>query len=339
MRITKANHSKPDSFTLSSKRRIAWLNLVLLSLFLAAPILGPFLSTSQACCTADTITTQVVSIDGIEVTATIFGGKLFGVTLSPGLFCAAAVLHGTNVIDRVIGFQTEEVGGVSRFNFMPDPTGSIAGGFFVPTTGGPSAEGFFSPIPPNGIPEADAGKPVNFHLRIRLKRNATFNEIRADLAIGKLGLGKASRANDGTFTVLNNEHKVILSLGEITLAQPPAGAPTLSEWGMIIMGLLVVSTAIGFIVRHNQMTIRAGTVGGAALYNPGFRQTLFKPSLFIKVLAGMLVSVLIGLAIFSRLFGPISTTDIGGTLVSAPILAYVIHLLILAARNTEASRE
>lgn len=57
-------------------------------------------------------------------------------------------------------------------------------------------------------------------------------------------------------------------------------------------------------------------------------EPLFIPSLFTKVLAVTMLVVIIGLTAVGIIHGSISTLDIAGTLVSAVIVAYIIHLWI-----------
>jgi len=54
----------------------------------------------------------------------------------------------------------------------------------------------------------------------------------------------------------------------------------------------------------------------------------FVPSVFVKVLAATLTAVSAGLAIALFYNGELAWRDIVGSLVSAPLLAYLIHLWI-----------
>jgi hypothetical protein len=57
-------------------------------------------------------------------------------------------------------------------------------------------------------------------------------------------------------------------------------------------------------------------------------EPLFVPNVFSKVLAWTLIITGAGLVGIILLFGHISTLDLYGTLVSAVIIAYIIHLII-----------
>lgn len=64
-------------------------------------------------------------------------------------------------------------------------------------------------------------------------------------------------------------------------------------------------------------------------------EPLFIPSLFSKVLAAIMAIVIAGLVIVGLLQGTISTLDIAGTLVSAVIVAYIVHLWVYYWKRTE----
>jgi len=57
-------------------------------------------------------------------------------------------------------------------------------------------------------------------------------------------------------------------------------------------------------------------------------EPLFIPSVFSKVLGVVLLIAIIGLAAVGLFHGSISTLDIGGTLVCAVIVAYIVHLWV-----------
>lgn len=59
----------------------------------------------------------------------------------------------------------------------------------------------------------------------------------------------------------------------------------------------------------------------------------FEPAVFFKVLAATLCAVLLGWVGARRVFGELSRVDVAGSLVSAAIFAYMVHLWILYARD------
>lgn len=64
-------------------------------------------------------------------------------------------------------------------------------------------------------------------------------------------------------------------------------------------------------------------------------EPLFIPSLFSKVLALVMLVVIAGLIAVGMIQGSITTIDIAGTLVSAVIVAYIIHLWVYYWKKTE----
>jgi len=109
----------------------------------------------------------------------------------------------------------------------------------------------------------------------------------------------------------------------------PTPVPTVSEWGLIIFTLLLLTGGTLFIMRQ-PATMSA--MGGGSLRSKGGNPLPFVPTVFIKAstITGLLV--LFGFAIAFWLSSPPSTTDIVGTSISAPIFAYLLHLLMLFKR-------
>ena len=60
----------------------------------------------------------------------------------------------------------------------------------------------------------------------------------------------------------------------------------------------------------------------------------FEPSVFWKVLAATFGAVLLGWVGALWVFGELSGVDVVGSLISAPIFAYMVHLWIIYARDS-----
>jgi len=73
------------------------------------------------------------------------------------------------------------------------------------------------------------------------------------------------------------------------------------------------------------------------MQEPGTREMRpnlpFVPGVFIRVLAAALTLVLIGFTITLLVNGEIESQDIVGALVSAPLLAYLVHLWITMGKD------
>jgi parallel beta-helix repeat protein len=107
------------------------------------------------------------------------------------------------------------------------------------------------------------------------------------------------------------------------------GIPTLSEWGLIIFMLMLTTIGILFTMRRQAMI--AATSGGIA---DGTPPPVLVPAVFIKALTITGLLALIGFAISIWLSSSLpTTTDIVGTLISVPIFAYLIHLLMIFKRQ------
>jgi len=104
--------------------------------------------------------------------------------------------------------------------------------------------------------------------------------------------------------------------------QCDASIPTVSEWGVILFTLLLVTVSVGFI-RHYAGLFSAP--GGEALST----QPLWVRATFFKALTITTLLVLGGIMLALGLALPLTGVDIIGLLVATPIVAYLLHLLVL----------
>jgi hypothetical protein len=114
--------------------------------------------------------------------------------------------------------------------------------------------------------------------------------------------------------------------GQLAVPNNTSGfaAPTLSEWGLILMSLLFIAACTFFMVGRG----RAAFAGeGTALVNPPVKAIDWQ--LFARV--GLTVEVVIALALVIFRAGAV---DIFGALISGLVLAYIVHLLINSARKS-----
>ncbi len=133
---------------------------------------------------------------------------------------------------------------------------------------------------------------------------------------------------------LNDRKIARLTRGRHWLPPPPPPpcppfcpqTPTLSEWGLIIFTLLLLTVATRFIVRH-QVTLNT-TTGTLPPNNiPLLTPIVFRKALIITSLLFLIGSLLaLGLS-----YSP-SSVDMVGSLISVFILAYLLHLLMLLKR-------
>jgi hypothetical protein len=108
-------------------------------------------------------------------------------------------------------------------------------------------------------------------------------------------------------------------------------APTLSEWGAIIMALLFLVTGTVFIIQRRPITVLQSTREASLQAETQREVPLLAVKVFSKVLLGVLLMFFLGLVVAWWLFGSISSSDIGGTLLCSIIFAYLVHLLFVVA--------
>ena len=103
------------------------------------------------------------------------------------------------------------------------------------------------------------------------------------------------------------------------------GAPTLSEWGAILMTLLLVAACIFFLAGRSKVPALAGSTAPAVTSGlPG----AIDWKLLLKVT--LVLEAMITLALVALRAGPV---DALGALTSGVVLAFIVHMLIAAARR------
>jgi hypothetical protein len=101
-----------------------------------------------------------------------------------------------------------------------------------------------------------------------------------------------------------------------------ASAPTLSQWGAILMTLLIVGACVYFIVGRGKAAFAGGMVVSTS------NAPAIDWQLFAKVALGVETLIAIVLLVFRA-----GAVDIGGALASGLLAAFILHLLIGAARR------
>jgi hypothetical protein len=129
------------------------------------------------------------------------------------------------------------------------------------------------------------------------------------------------------FNVHSNLNPIGVARGQLArqAAIAGGGAPTLSEWGAILMTLLFIAAGVFFLTGRSRVTTLASAVAptpGIGLQKPVDWKLLLKVSL---VLEG-----LIALSLIALRAGPV---DSAGAMTSGVIVAFIVHMLILSARR------
>jgi hypothetical protein len=104
--------------------------------------------------------------------------------------------------------------------------------------------------------------------------------------------------------------------------------PTLSEWGLIIFSLLILTLITVVVARRRTATSAAGGGADVTLNGP-----LFVPRLFLKTLTatlGLAAVILVGATLLST---GVPLRDIAGTILSAGIVAYMAHLWLMGGKS------
>jgi hypothetical protein len=107
---------------------------------------------------------------------------------------------------------------------------------------------------------------------------------------------------------------------------PPGGTvPTLSEWGAILMALLIAAVCTFFMVGHGKAASLAAAVPSTAF-------TGADKALDIKLLARTAAYVEAGVAL-ALIALRANQVDVLGALTSGLVVAFILHLLIIGARR------
>jgi hypothetical protein len=142
------------------------------------------------------------------------------------------------------------------------------------------------------------------------------------IAAGDVIIFPTTFAGDNDFTV----EIVPDSTQEVTFKYLPEVIPTLSEWGVIILLLLVLAVGMAFLYKRKNSLALAGT-GEAEVSN--VRSSLFNLKLFFKAFGIVLLIGVIGLAASFWYFGQINIADPFGVFISAAVVAYMVQLWLL----------
>ena len=104
--------------------------------------------------------------------------------------------------------------------------------------------------------------------------------------------------------------------------------PTLSEWGMIIFSLLILTLITVVVARRRTAGVAAGTGADVSISGP-----MFIPQVFVKTLTVTLGLAAVVLIVAGLLSQSLPLRDIAGTIISAGIIAYMAHLWVQPRRK------
>ncbi len=110
--------------------------------------------------------------------------------------------------------------------------------------------------------------------------------------------------------------------------------PTVSEWGLIVMALLLLTA--GTIVFGREPRVVLAAADGRSTHRAPITRPWLVPSALLGAAAVTFCLALIGLTLAQWWFGPLALRDVAGTLLSAAIFAYVLHLWVVFHRDADA---
>src|SRR4030095_174655 len=122
------------------------------------------------------------------------------------------------------------------------------------------------------------------------------------------------------FNVHSNLNPGGVVRGQLVRQAAAAGgaAPTLSEWGAILMGLLVIAICLSFLLGRSKTSMALPGGSPSATF-----QGPMKLDLRLLAKVTLYVEAAIGLAL---IFVSANAVDIAGALTSGLVVAFIIHL-------------
>jgi CHRD domain/IPTL-CTERM motif len=190
------------------------------------------------------------------------------------------------------------------------------------------------------IHEAPAG--VNGPVRVDSGLNAGSNVIpvvNGSAVFSKSGIVPATDAAGITARLLANPAGFYFNIhsnlnpggvvrGQLVrqAALPPSNVPTLSEWGAILMVLLLVAVGVFFLVGRGRTSMALAAAAPSATFEGPMKATdwrlLGKVTLYVEAAIALVL-----IALSAR------PVDVAGALTSGFVVAFIVHLLIGSPRR------
>jgi len=113
--------------------------------------------------------------------------------------------------------------------------------------------------------------------------------------------------------------------------------PTLSQWGLILLSLLLLTLGSVSIIRQRETAFAAVNANATSLHRP---TPLFNADLFQKIALKSIPFMIAAIAVISIAEGGLFVRNILGTMASGFILAYLVHFMMMSRpSNNEQSHE
>jgi CHRD domain-containing protein len=111
-----------------------------------------------------------------------------------------------------------------------------------------------------------------------------------------------------------------------TATSPGTAAPTLSEWGAILMGLLIIAASVFFLVGRRKASMEFAAAASSVSLEGPVRSIDWK--LLAKVT--LVVEAVTSIVLVALSAG---VTDVVGALTSGVLVAFIVHVFIAASRR------
>jgi len=149
--------------------------------------------------------------------------------------------------------------------------------------------------------------------------NKTDAEVR-DLFFNAIGANGKEKVG-ATAIVVKGESQV----RSITAADPNIGMwASLSQWGIIILALLLLTIGSVYIVKQRKATLATTEGANLNLQTPLFNKTEFR-----KIAVKSIPFILGVIVLISVIEGGLYTRNIVGTIISGLIISYLIHFILM----------
>jgi len=156
---------------------------------------------------------------------------------------------------------------------------------------------------------------------------ATGNTLDLEINIGGLNTDGDDVAIDNVTILCTDDLFCLPAFLQQSCTAPLAmNVPTMGEWALFILFLLMINLAAVFMMAMQARPKLATAEGQTASMSTVLRSASFNKSAFMNALKHAFGLAIIGFAIIYIGWGEIVTTDIYGMLISIPLVAYFIHL-------------
>jgi len=142
--------------------------------------------------------------------------------------------------------------------------------------------------------------------------------------------GSSTPANAETVTYAENDS---MNVGQNTQGGSSYPIPTLSEWKQIFLALVMLSLVMGFMRKTHPKA--ALSYGGTMLRITDSNFLAFNRHIYTSALKWVGVVVVFGLAGVAVVADHLKIVDLLGTLFCAPLVAYILHLMISFVHDSQ----